>query len=331
MTMSRTISGWQSLLLLVAVACSAFCAGAQPLPDFAGRPIRIIVPSAPNGAGDVLARFLGEQLSAALSTPVVIENRPGASGLIGNDFVAHSVADGTTLLFATSATQLLSAHLISGLPYDPVRDFAPVVNVAYATSVIVVNAALPVRTIGDLIRYARAHKGQLNYASSGVGSANHVDTEVFAAIAGVDLVHVPYRGTAEGYRALLADEVQVMFGAITSALPYVRSGRLRALVVLADHRSTLLPDVPTLAQAGLSNVDVRKWLGLLAPTGTPPDVVDRLNRTLDGILHRGDVRDWLERNGFEVAGGSPQTFEITMRTDFVKWGETLRRLDIRPQ
>lgn len=322
---------WQYLRLLAAAALAPYCVFAQPVAGISDRTIRIIVPSAANGAGDLLARFLGEQLSATLRTPVVIENRPGASGLIGNEYVAHAVPDGTTLLFATSATHVLAAQLISDLRYDPIRDFTPVIAAAYATSVVVVNASLPVHTVGELIRYAHAHAGKLNYASSGVGSANHIDTEVFAAVAGIKLLHIPYRGTADGYRALLADEVQVMFGAITSALPYIRSGKARALVVLADHRSSLLPDTPTLEQAGLANVDVRKWLGLLAPAGTPPDVVDQLNRALDGILHKDDVRAWFDRNGFEVVGGSPQAFEVDMRTDFVKWGDTLRRLDIRPQ
>jgi tripartite-type tricarboxylate transporter receptor subunit TctC len=166
--------------------------------DYPTHTIRIIVPTAPNGAGDALARELGNHLESALRVPVVIENRPGASGIIGNDYVAHAAPDGYTLLFATSATHIISAQVIANLSYDPLRDFTPVVNAGYATSVIVVNATLPVNTLAEFIDYARARPGRLNYASSGIGSGNHIDTEVFSAIAGVDLMHVPYRGTADG-------------------------------------------------------------------------------------------------------------------------------------
>lgn len=316
--------------LAVVATLGALSSVAQPQ-DYPSRPIRIIVPSAPGGAGDVIARQFGEQLGIALRTPIVVENKAGASGVIGSDIAARSPPDGYTLLFATSATHIIAAHAIGKLPYDPLQDFTPVINLGYATSVVVVNAALPVATLDELIAYARSRPGQLNYASSGVGSANHIDTEVFAALAGIDLVHVPYRGTADGYRALLANEVQLMFGAITSALPYIQAGKLRALVVLVDRRSPLLPDVPTIAQAGLGSVDVLKWLGFVVPAGTPPDVVERLNRTLDKILHEPQMRAWMDRQGFELAGGSAQDFERVLRADYAKWGETVRRLRIRAE
>ena len=322
---------WRYGLAVAAIALHPLPAATQPPQDYPSRPIRIIVPSAPSGAGDVIARELGDRLGAALRIPVVVENRPGASGVIGNDFVAHAASDGYTLLFATSATHIISAQVIGNLPHDPLRDFTPIINAGYATSVIVVNATLPVNTLDEFIAYARARPGKLNYASSGVGSANHLDTEVFAAIAGIKLVHIPYRGTADGYRALLADEVQVMIGAITSALPHVNSGKVRALVVMTDRRSPLLPDVPTLAQAGLGSVDVRKWFGFLAPAGTRPEIVSRLNRTLDAILHEPEVRTWMDRQGFEFAGGSPRAFDRVLRADFAKWGETVRQLGIRPE
>jgi tripartite-type tricarboxylate transporter receptor subunit TctC len=315
-------------LAVAAVALGSLQAGAQPPPDYPSRPIHIIVPTAPGGAGDALARYVGDQLAVALRTPVVVDNKPGGSGVIGSDFVVRAAPDGYTLLFGTSATLIIASHAIGKLPYDPLRDFTPVINIGYATSVVVVNSELPVRTLGELIAYAKARPGRLNYASSGVGSANHIDTEVFAALAGIDLVHVPYRGTADGYRALLANEVQLMVGAITSALPYVQAGKVRPLVVLVDTRSPLLPDVPTIAQAGLPSVDVRKWLGLVAPAGTPPEIVERLNRTLDRILHEPETRAWLDRQGLELAGGSAQDFDQVLRADYAKWAETLRRFHI---
>lgn len=279
----------------------------------------------------MLARMLGLRLRTVLRTPVVIENRAGASGVIGNDLVARAPPDGYTLLFGTSATQIISAFAIRKLPYDPVRDFAPVINAAYATSVIVVNANLPVNSVAELVAYARANPNRLSYASSGVGSANHIDTEVFMALAGISLLHVPYRGTADGFRALLADEVQLMFAAVTSALPYVRSQRLRALVVMTDGRSPLLPEVPTIEQAGLGRADVRKWLGFLAPAGTPPDVIAALNRAFEDILHEPDVTAWLESNGFERAGGTPQAFEQLLAADLAKWDQTTRRVGLRAE
>ena len=329
-----SVRGFARLLAvgtLVAVALGSPDAETQQARDYPSRPIHIIVPSAPGGAGDILAREFGDRIAKALHVPVVIDNKPGGSGVIGNELAARSAPDGYTLLFATSATHIVAAHAIGKLSYDPLRDFTPVINLGYVTSVVVVNPRLPVTTLSELIAYAKAHPGQLNYASSGVGSASHIDTEVFAELADISLVQVPYRGTADGYRALLADEVQLMFGAITSALPYIRAGKLRPLVVLVDKRSALLPDVPTIAQAGLPSVDVRKWFGFVAPAGTPPEIVERLNRTLDTILHEPRTRLWLDRQGFELAGGTPQDFEQVMRADYAKWGETVRRLRIRAE
>jgi len=318
-------------LIACAALGAALAGGNSHAQEFPSRPVRIVVPSAPAGAGDAIARMLASRLGPALRTSVTVENRPGASGVIGNEYASRADADGYTLLFATSATHVISAYTMDRLPYDPQGDFTPVINVAFATSVIVVSSALPVKTVGEFIAYARARPGHLYYASSGVGSANHVDTEVFAAVAGISLTHVPYRGTADGYRALIADEVQVMFGAVTSALPYVRSGKLRALAVLTDARSPVLPEVPTLAEAGLDRVDVRKWLGVMAPAGTPPDIVERLNRALNGVLREPDVRAWMDRQGLEVAGGTVDDFDRLLRADFVKWGETARRFGLRPE
>lgn len=312
------------------LACAALVATAHA-EEYPSRTIRIVVPTAPGGAGDALARVLGDHLRDGLHVPVVIENKPGASGVIGNDFVAHSQPDGYTLLFATSATQVIASLLVPNLPYDPLRDFTPVINAGYATSVILVNSALPVHSLAEFVAYARARPNMLNYASSGIGSANHIDTEVFATIAGVKLLHVPYRGTADGYRALLANEVQLMVGAVTSALPHVRTGKLRALAVLTDHRSALLPNVPTIAEAGLRRVDVRKWMGLLAPAGTPQDIVAKLNASLDAALRDRSLHTWMEQQGFEVLGGSAQSYGRMLDTDFVKWTDTLRRIGIHSE
>ena len=321
----------RQFLLFWAVALAALPCSSLNAAPYPSRPVRIIVPSAPGGAGDMVARRFGDELAAALHIAVIIQNKPGASGVIGNELAAHSAADGYTLLLATSATQIISAYSIPEIPYDPLESFTPVFNIGYATSVLVVNSSLPVHSLQELIDYARARPGLLHYASSGSGSANHVDTAAFAALTGVELVHVPYRGTADGYRALLSDEVQIMFGAITSALPHVRAGRLRALAVLTDRRSPLLPDVPTIAQAGLGSIDVRKWLGFVAPAGTPPEIVRTLNNALNRILDQPRTLAWLDTHGLERGGGTASDFDALLRADYAKWGRTMRRLGLRSE
>jgi tripartite-type tricarboxylate transporter receptor subunit TctC len=215
-------------ITMAAFALGSLSTAAAPPQEYPSRPIHLIVPAASGGAADLVARQVGERLRRALRTTVVVESKPGASGVIGSELVAHGVPDGFTRPFATSATQVINAYAIGRLPYDPLRDFTPIIDLGHLTSVVVVSPALPVHTIVELSAYARARPGMLNDASSGTGSANHIDTEVFAALAGILLVHIPYRGTAGGYRALLRNEVQLMLGSITSALPDIRAGTLRA-------------------------------------------------------------------------------------------------------
>ena len=316
-------------LVLLGVAFAAAPVAAQPSDDaYPTHAIRVVVPTAPGGLGDVLARYLGERLALALRVPVFIENKAGAGGIIGEEAVARAPADGYTLLFSTAPTHVI-APLTTRVAFDPDRDFTPVFSAALATSVIVVNPKLPVTTLADFIRYAKERPGTLNYASSGVASANHIDTEVFSAVAGVTLVHVPYRGTADGYRALIADEVQVMFGAVTSALPAIEARKVRPLVVLTDRRSPVLPDVPTMAEAGLFNVDVRKWLGFVAPAGTPPAIVARLNAALDAIVREPATRSWMERQGLEPVGGSSESFARYLVQDEAKWRAIVTRMGLR--
>jgi tripartite-type tricarboxylate transporter receptor subunit TctC len=256
---------WWCIAFACALAAHADGANGDRYPS---KTIRIVVPTAAGGAGDILARYLGERLGVSLRVPVVIENRPGASGLIGTEAAARAPANGYTILFGATPTHVL-APLLMRANFDPVADFSAVFNAAYTTSVLVVNDRLPARTMAEFIAYAKARPGVLNYASSGIGSANHIDTEVFTDVAGVELVHVPYRGTADGYRALAADEVQVMFGAVTSALPAITAGKARPLAVLTSVRSPMLPTVPTLAESGLRDVDVRKWQGSWCPPARP--------------------------------------------------------------
>lgn len=312
------------MALVCALASQVHAAGAARYPE---RAIKILVPTAVGGAGDILARYLGDRLEGALKVPVFVENRPGASGLIGTEVAARAPADGYTILYGATPTHVL-APLMMRAPFDPVRDFRAVFLAAYSTSVIVVNERVPARTLGEFIAYAKARPGELNYASSGVGSANYIDTEVFNDIAGLRMVHVPYRGAADGYRALAADEVQMMFGAVTSALPAIAAGKARALAVLTDVRSPVLPEVPTLAEAGLRNVDVRKWHGLLVPAGTPDDVVAFLNATFEKIVREPEARAWIEAQGYEVVGGSAESFARYLERDERKWRAIVVRLGL---
>ena len=311
--------------LAVAIAPRAHAADAV----YPARAIRIVVPSAIGGAGDMLARYLGDRLEASLRVPVVIDNRSGASGLIGTEIVARAAADGYTLLFGATHSQVI-VPLMMRAPFDA-RDFKPVFHAVYTTSVIVVNDRVPARTLAEFIAYARARPGSLNYASSGVGSPNHIDTEAFSDIAGLRLVHIPYRGTADGYRALAADEVQVMFGAVTSALPAIESGKARPLAVLTDVRSPVLPRVPTLAEAGLASADVRKWQGFLVPADTPEDIVNKLNAAFRKIVADPAVRHWIEQQGWEVVGGSPESFAGYLARDERKWRTLIGRLGLSAQ
>jgi len=312
----------QSILRTVVVLVLAFCYAA-PLthaaePAYPSKAIRVVVPSAIGGAADMLARYLGDRLEASLGVPVVIENRSGASGLIGTEIAARAPADGYTILFGATHSQIL-APLMMRAPFDSARDFKAVFLAVYTTSVLVVNDRVPARTLAEFVAFAKARPGVLNYASSGIGSANHMDTEVVGDAAGLTLVHIPYRGTAEGYRALAADEVQVMFGAVTSALPAINAGKARPLAVLTDVRSPMLPNVPTLAEAGLANVDVRKWQGFLVPAGTPDEVVAVLNAAFEKIVREPAVREWIEQQGWEVAGGSADSFARFLARDHRKW------------
>lgn len=314
-------------LALLAASC-AFAAGVRAADAaYPSRAIRIVVPSAIGGAADLLARYLGDRLEATLRVPVVVENRGGASGLIGTEAVARAPADGYTVLFGATHSQVI-APLLMRAPFDPARDFRPVFHAVYTTSVIVVNDRVPARTLAEFVAYVKTRPGALNYASSGIGTANHVDTEVLADVAGISLVHIPYRGTADGYRALAADEVQVMSGAVTSALPAIAAGKARPLAVLTDVRSPMLPDVPTLAEAGFANVDVRKWQGFLVPVATPDGVVAVLNAAFEKIVRDPGVRAWIEEQGWEVAGGSPESFARYLAQDQQKWRRAVERLGL---
>ncbi len=295
------------------------------------RPIRLIVPLGPGGTVDLLSRVLGERLETMLGAPVVVENKAGANGIIGTEFAKRAAPDGYTLLAASTSTQVMTPHVVANLPYDALQDFVPVINLAYQTKVVLVSTALGVATLGELVALARSQPGKLNYASVGVGSSAHLDTEQLAALTGIELMHIPYRGSAQNIAAISANEVQVLLASVTASHTAVAAGRVRALAVMADRRSPLLPGVPTMVEAGLPRLDVQTWIGILAPAGTPPPIVEDLNQALNRVVRSPDFRAWMEKQGLEPIGGSPEAFGAEIRADFDKWGKVTRGLGIRPQ
>jgi len=295
------------------------------------RPIHIVVPQAAGGAVDIVTRMLADRIAAALNCTVVVENKPGANGVIGTQAVKDAAPDGYTLLAASSSTHAMAPHTMRQIPYDALNDFVPIVNVAYTIKVVMVSPALPVRTLAEFIAYARDRPGVLNYGSTGFGSSTHLDVELFAADTGLRLVHVPYRSAPQHNQALVNNEVQLVIGSLTTALGLLQSGKLRALAIVSDRRTPLLPDVPTIEEAGLRGFDVRTWIGLVAPSGTPERIVETLNRTVNDALREPSVQRWIGALGLGLIGGTPAQFERQLRSDYAHWGEVVTRLGLLPE
>jgi tripartite-type tricarboxylate transporter receptor subunit TctC len=306
----------------------ALFAGALGADEYPARTVRLIVPFAPGGGTDIVARILGQRLSQKLGQSFVIENRPAGSGIVGADLVAKAPADGYTLLFAFSSLSS-SAQLFSHLPYDPIRDFAPVALATTSPLLAVVPAALPAKSVAELIAHAKAHPGKLNYGSSGPGSSPHLATELFLSMTGTQMAHIAYKGIAPAITALLADEVQFSLVPIAVGMPHVRAGKLRALGVAGLSRSSAAPELPTIAESGLPGFEVIGWWGLLAPAKTPRSAVDLLNRELRAALELPDVRRTLLDQGMDPAGGTPEQFGALIKADMDKWGEIGRRLGVK--
>ena len=291
-------------LLLACAALTTLGAAAQGAASFPSRPLKIVVPFAPGGTTDALARLLGQRLTAAWGQPVVVENRAGAGATLGADAVAKSAPDGYTLLMgATHHT--IAQNVYSKVPYHFGRDFAPVTIVALVPNMVVVNANVPARNIQELIALAKAQPGRLNYGSAGAGTAHHLIGEMFKLRAGINLVHVPYKGSSPAVADLLSGQVQLMFDTVTSGLPQVKAGKTRALAVTTAKRSSALPDVPTLSETVLPGFDIGTWFGILAPAATPPEIVAKLNAEMVRIINLPEVRVQLLEMGSEPIGNTP--------------------------
>ncbi len=306
--------------MLLTLAVTAVQAQAYP-----ARPIRFVVPYAPGGPLDLIARAIGQKLTEATGQPVVVDNKPGAGGNIGADIVAKAAPDGYTIVMGAVATHAINPTLYPKIPYDPVKDFTPVAMVAVVPNVLVVNPALPVKSVKELIDFAKARPSYLNFASGSTGSTGHLAGELFNALAGVQMVHIPYKGGAPAMADLLAGQVQLMFDNLANALPQVKAGKLRALAVTTAQRSAFAPDLPTLAEAGVPGFDLTTWFGIFLPGNAPRDIVLRLNTEINKALSAPDMRDRLEKMGAEPpANNTPERFAAFIKVEFDKYARVIK-------
>ncbi|MBX6742959.1 MAG: tripartite tricarboxylate transporter substrate binding protein [Acetobacteraceae bacterium] len=311
-------------ILVAGLAALARPALAQP----SGRPIRLVVAFAPGGATDVTARVLAERLQDQLGQPVVVENRAGAAGIIGTEAAARSAPDGSTLLMGTISTHAMNVPLYGKrLGYDPVKDFAPVSRVATGPNLLVVHPSLPERSVEELVRLAKARPGQLAYGSGGNGTSSHLAGELFKSLAGVDLLHVPFRSTAPAATALAAGQVQVMFDTIISALPMAREGQVRALAVTAPQRLPSLPDLPAVAET-LPGFEMGIWIGLFAPAGTPPPVIERIDAATRAALATPALKARLEGIGAQPFPAGPAEFAAFLQAEIARWSRVVQAAGI---
>lgn len=296
--------------------CFSGSAHADVYPE---KPVRMIVPFTPAGATDLLARLVGEKLGERLGRPVVIDNRPGAGANLGAGLAAHAPPDGYTLLMGPASVYAISATLYPKLDYDLVRDLVPVSLVANVPHVLLVNVDMAVKSVPELIQIARKQPGRLNIASQGSGTVSHLEAELLKHMAGIDMVHVPYRGSAPALIDLIGGRTQVMFDSIASALPHIRAGRLRAIAVASKNRSPLLPDVPTVDESGLKGYSAHSWLGIFVPEGTPKPIVERLQRDLSAAIDEPRARARLMEAGFDPQSSTPAAFAKLVREEIEKW------------
>ncbi|HUQ27668.1 MAG TPA: tripartite tricarboxylate transporter substrate binding protein [Usitatibacter sp.] len=297
---------------------------------YPSKPIKIVVPYPPGGFNDTLGRTLAAKFTEAWGQPAVVENKPGANTLIGTDFVAKSPPDGYTLL-VVAFPFAVTPSLIRNMPYDTVKDFAPVALAAQSPNLLVVNPTLPVKSVGELIALAKAKPDSLSYASTGNGSSNHISMELFKSLAGVQIVHIPYKGSAPAVTDLLGGQVHLMFDNVPNVLPHVKAGKLTALGQTGTKRSPLISDIPTVAEAGVAGYEVTVWFGLVAPAGTPREVIQKLNAETLRILAMPDVRDRFLAQGVEPVGSTPEQFADHIRVQMAKWAKVVADAGVKAE
>ena len=315
---------WLTTVACLALA-AAIAAPVQAQDKYPSKLVRLVVPFAAGGSTDIVARALGQELSTQIGQPVIIENKPGAGGTIGSDYVAKSPPDGYTLLIGTVSTHGAAVSLYEKLPYDPTRDFVPITEIATIPNLVVVNAAsVPVQTLGELVQLAKRQPGKLTFASNGSGTSNHLATELLKTTAGVDIVHVPYKGSGPALTDLLAGHVSMMLDVVMTSYQYVKNGRLKALAITGPTRSPLLPDVPTVAEQGFPGFEAIVWFGVLAPANTPPAIVERLNKELVTAINSPKLKTLLESQGAQTVASTPADFSKRIGDEIVKWRKVVQ-------
>jgi tripartite-type tricarboxylate transporter receptor subunit TctC len=321
-----TMGAGRRALLVLSLACLGSAAPAWAQADYPTRPITYVVPYPPGGAADVFARQLAAELAKRLGQPVVVENRAGANGNLGSASVVKAPADGSTLLLGTASTVAINPHLYGkNMPYDPLKDLQPVSGTHSMANVLVVNTATPYKTVQDVVAAAKAKPGALAYASAGNGNTMHLAGEQFRMQAGIDLLHVPYKGGPPAMNDVLAGQVPMMFNNLPAVLPMVRAGKLRALAVATPKRSPLMPDVPTMEEAGLKGYVSTVWNGVYVKAGTPRPIVDRLNREIVAVLQSAAMRQSLEEQGYDVIPSSPEQFGALGESETPRWGAVVKQ------
>jgi tripartite-type tricarboxylate transporter receptor subunit TctC len=301
-----------------------FAVGAANAQAYPSKPIRFVVPYPAGGPLDTVARLLAQSVSESVKEPIVVDNKPGAGGNIGADAVAKSPADGYTILMGAVATHAINPTLYSSMPYDAVRDFIPVTQIASTPNVLVVNPSVPAGNVREFIAYAKANPGKLNFGSGSTGSAGHLAGELFKTLAGIEMTHVPYKGAAPAMNDLIGGQIQLMFDNLASALGQVRAGRVRALAVTTAARTSLAPELPTIAESGLPGFDINTWFGLFVPANTPREVVDRLHAEFTRALAMPQVKERLLALGAEPVGSQPAEFAAYIRTEAEKYARVIK-------
>ena len=314
----RTTSSCLAAVLL-AIASGAAVAQVYPV-----KPVRMVVPFPAGGATDIVGRLIAQKLSESWGQQVIVDNRGGAGGTIGSDIAAKSAPDGYTMLVGTSSTHAIAPSLYSKLPYDPVRDFAPVTLVASATILLAVHPSVPAKNVRDLIALAKRKPNALSFASSGNGGISHLIGEHFKSVGGIQMLHVPYKGDTPALVDLVGGQVHLMFGTAVSFLPYVKAGRLNALAVTNPKRSPIAPDVPTVAESGLPGFEALQWFGIFVPAGASKDIVARLNGEIVKIVRLPDIRERMTSLGADVVGSTPEQFAAFQKTDTAKWARVVK-------
>ena len=313
-------------LLAIAIAAVATGALGQSYPT---KPVKLVAPSTPGDAPDVIARLVADKLSTALGQQVVVENRPGAGGVVGSDYVAKAAPDGYTLIMGNAGSHGINAAVYTNLPYDIQRDFAPVSQVAVAPNVMVINPSLPASSVAEFIAYAKANPGKLSYASGGNGSSAHMSMELFKSMSGIDIQHVPYKGSSPALTDVVSGQVVAFIGNMPPTVPLIKAGKLRALAVTTTSRSALMPELPTIAEAGLPGFETVAWFGVLAPAGTPPDVVNKLSAEIAKIAKSPEIREKLVAMGAEPVGSTPEAFKAVIDRDIAKWKPLAQKVNIK--